>query len=70
MTGWQLAIGGTALLALGYGLGGQFTRFTPASTALLSALFLDATIFAQRNGVALVLVCTGIWPVARELRAD
>nr|WP_222124906.1 DMT family transporter [Variovorax boronicumulans] len=108
MTGWQLAIGGAALLALGYALGGALTRFTPASTALLaymvllsslavslwslllkhnrvslitafnfmvpvfgallSALFLHESIFEWRNGIALVLVCAGIWLVTRAPR--
>ena len=108
MTGWQLAIGGAALLMLGYALGGALTRFTPASTALLaymvllsslavslwslllkhnrvslitafnfmvpvfgallSALFLHERIFEWRHGIALVLVCVGIWLVTRAPR--
>ncbi|MDM0026452.1 DMT family transporter [Variovorax saccharolyticus] len=105
MTGWQLAIGGAALLAAGYAMGGGLGRFTPASAALLaylallsslaisiwslllkynrvslvtafnfmvpvfgallSAVFLGESILEWRNGVALVLVCYGIWLVTQ-----
>ncbi|MCM5682185.1 DMT family transporter [Schlegelella sp. S2-27] len=40
MTGWQLGIGGVALLAIGYGTGGHLSGFTVASTALLAYLVL------------------------------
>jgi len=106
MTGYQLAVGGAALLIGGYGSGGGLHGFTPASTALLaymvllsslaisiwslllkynrvsmitafnfmvpvfgavlSALFLDESILEWRNGVALLLVCYGIWLVTKE----
>ncbi|MGO4391330.1 DMT family transporter [Variovorax sp. M-6] len=106
MTGWQLAIGGAALLAAGYALGGRLTGFTLASSALLaylvllsslaisiwslllkynrvslvtafnfmvpvfgallSAAFLGESILEWRNGLALVLVCYGIWRVTQE----
>jgi drug/metabolite transporter (DMT)-like permease len=106
MTGWQLAIGGAALLAAGYAMGGGLGRFTPASAALLaylallsslaisiwslllkynrvslvtafnfmvpvfgallSAVFLGESILEWRNGVALVLVCWGIWLVTQS----
>ena len=36
MTGWQLLIGGAALLAGGYATGGGLSGFTPASSALLA----------------------------------
>ena len=105
MTAYQLAIGGLALLAAGFAMGGELTGFTPASTALLaylavlsslaisiwslllkynrvsmvtafnfmvpvfgavlSALFLGESILEWRNGVALVMVCYGIWLVTR-----
>jgi drug/metabolite transporter (DMT)-like permease len=106
MTGYQLAVGGAALLIGGYGSGGELHGFTPASTALLaymvllsslaisiwslllkynrvsmitafnfmvpvfgaalSAMFLDESILEWRNGVALLLVCYGIWLVTKE----
>ena len=105
MTGWQLAIGGAALLAAGYAMEGGLSGFTPASTALLgylallsslaisiwslllkynrvslvtafnfmvpvfgallSAIFLGESILEWRNGLALVLVCYGIWRVTQ-----
>lgn len=105
MTGWQLAIGGAALLAAGYAMGGGLTGFTLASSALLaylallsslaisiwslllkynrvslvtafnfmvpvfgallSAVFLGESILEWRNGLALVLVCFGIWRVTQ-----
>jgi drug/metabolite transporter (DMT)-like permease len=106
MTGYQLAVGGAALLVGGYASGGALHGFTPASTALLaymvllsslaisiwslllkynrvsmitafnfmvpvfgavlSAIFLDESILEWRNGVALLLVCAGIWLVTKE----
>ena len=106
LTGWQLAIGGVALLLMGWATGGHLSGFTLQSTALLaylvvlssaafalwtillkynrvsmvavfnfmipvfgtalSALFLDETVLAWKNGVALLLVCGGIWLVTRE----
>lgn len=106
LTGWQLAIGGVALLLIGWATGGHLTGFTRQSTALLvylvllssaafslwtillkynrvsmvavfnfmipvfgtglSALFLDENVLAWKNGVALLLVCVGIWLVTRE----
>lgn len=105
MTGYQLTVGGAALLIGGYGAGGELHGFTPASTALLaymvllsslaisiwslllkynrvsmitafnfmvpvfgavlSAMFLDESILEWRNGVALLLVCYGIWLVTK-----
>lgn len=47
MTGWQLALGGVGLLALGYGAGGALHGFTPASAALLAYLaLLSSAAFA------------------------
>lgn len=106
LTGYQLAIGGLALLLIGFAAGGTLTGFTVKSTALLmylvvlssaafslwtvllkynrvsmvavfnfmipvfgtllSALFLDERILEWKNGVALLLVCGGIWLVAKE----
>ena len=106
MTGYQLSVGGAALLAAGYGFGGQLHGFTPASAGLLaymvllsslaisiwslllkhnrvsmitafnfmvpvfgaalSAVFLNESVLEWRNGVALLLVCWGIWLVTKE----
>ncbi len=108
MTGWQMAIGGSVLLAGGWLAGGQMDAFTPASTMLmtymvllsalafsiwsallkhnpvggvtifnflipvfgvaLSAVFLGEEVLVWKNGVALLLVCTGIWLVTAEKR--
>ena len=101
MTGYQLALGGAVLWALGSGLGGNVGTFTFESGALLaylaglsaiafalwgvllkynkvskvtiynflipifgaglSALFLGESLWAWKNGAALVLVILGIW---------
>lgn len=106
LTGWQLALGGLALLLIGFASGGSLTGFTVKSTALLvylvvlssaafalwttllkynrvsmvavfnfmipvfgtalSALFLDESFLEWKNGVALLLVCWGIWLVTKE----
>lgn len=106
LTGYQLAIGGMALLLLGFAAGGTLTGFTVKSSALLiylvvlssaafslwtillkynrvsmvtafnfmipvfgtvlSALFLNERFLEWKNGVALLLVCGGIWLVAKE----
>jgi drug/metabolite transporter (DMT)-like permease len=106
LTGYQLAIGGLALLLIGFGAGGTLTGFTLKSTALmaylvvlssaafslwtlllkynrvsmvtvfnfmipvfgtlLSALFLDERFWELKNGIALALVCFGIWRVTLE----
>ncbi|KQP37600.1 multidrug DMT transporter [Pseudorhodoferax sp. Leaf274] len=70
MTGWQLAIGGAALLALGYGLGGTLTRFTPASTALLAYMVLLSSLaisvwslLLKHNRVSLVTAFNFMVPV-------
>jgi drug/metabolite transporter (DMT)-like permease len=106
LTGWQLAIGGLALLLIGFATGGTLTGFTLKSTLLmvylvvlssaafslwtillkynrvsmitvfnfmvpifgtgLSALFLDESFLEWKNGLALLLVCYGIWLVTKE----
>lgn len=106
LTGYQLAIGGIALLLIGFAAGGTLSGFTVKSTALLaylvvlssaafslwtillkynrvsmvtvfnfmipvfgtllSAMFLDERILEWKNGLALVLVCFGIWLVTKE----
>lgn len=70
MTGWQLAIGGAALLALGYAWGGQLTRFTPASTALLAYMVLLSSLaislwslLLKHNRVSLVTAFNFMVPV-------
>lgn len=106
LTGWQLAIGGLALLLIGFATGGHLSGFTlqssalmvylvvlssaafslwtillkynrvsmvtafnfmiPVFGALLSALFLGEQLLEWKNGLALLLVCFGIWLVTRE----
>ncbi len=106
LTGWQLGIGGAALLAAGFAGGGHpgiwgwkasllmvymvllssvaFTLWTillkynrvsmitvfnfmvPIFGTALSALFLDEAFLEWKNGLALLLVCWGIWLVTRE----
>ena len=106
LTGYQLAIGGVALLLIGFATGGDLEAFTPVSAALmlymvaltsvafslwtillkynrvsmitvfnfmvpvfgtlLSALFLDESFLEWKNGIALLLVCGGIWLVTKE----
>ena len=108
MTGWQMLVGGAALLLGGWLAGGQMADFTPGSATLmaymallsalafgiwsallkhnpvgrvtifnflvpvfgvaLSAIFLGEDVFAWKNGVALLLVCWGIWLVTAEKR--
>ncbi|EJE53191.1 DMT(drug/metabolite transporter) superfamily permease [Acidovorax sp. CF316] len=70
MTGWQLAIGGVALLAMGWGAGGSLTGFTPASTALLvylallsSAAFSLWSLLLKHNRVSQVTVFNFTVPV-------
>lgn len=70
MTGWQLAIGGVALLALGYGLGGRLEHFTLASTLLLAYLVLLSSLaisiwslLLKHNRVSLVTAFNFMVPV-------
>jgi drug/metabolite transporter (DMT)-like permease len=106
LTGYQLAIGGAALLVIGLAMGGSLGSPTPAALALLgylvvlssaafslwttllkynrvsmvavfnfmvpvfgtllSALFLNESFLEWKNGLALLLVCGGIWLVTRD----
>ena len=106
LTGYQLAIGGAALLVIGFAMGGTLGSPTPAALALLgylvvlssaafslwttllkynrvsmvavfnfmvpvfgtllSALFLNESFLEWKNGLALLLVCGGIWLVTRD----
>ena len=70
MTGWQLAIGGLALLVGGYATGGTLGNMTPASTLLLGYLaLLSAVSFTlwslllKYNPVGMVSVFTFLVPV-------
>ena len=70
MTGWQLAIGGAALLLIGWGLGGSLRGFTWGSTALLlylallsSAAFSLWSILLKHNRVSQVTVFNFTVPV-------
>ncbi|MDM0052670.1 DMT family transporter [Variovorax sp. J22R115] len=106
LTGYQLAIGGAALLVIGFAMGGTLGSPTPAALALLgylvvlssaafslwttllkynrvsmvavfnfmvpvfgtllSAFFLNESFLEWKNGLALLLVCGGIWLVTRD----
>ncbi|WP_119154091.1 DMT family transporter [Caldimonas tepidiphila] len=70
MTGWQLAIGGAALLLAGYATGGELTGFTPASSALLfylgvlsSAAFALWSALLKYNRVSMVTAFNFLVPV-------
>lgn len=70
MTGWQLGIGGVALLAMGWGLGGSLTGFTWGSSVLLvylallsSAAFSLWSILLKHNRVSQVTVFNFTVPV-------
>ena len=43
-----------------------FNFMVPVFGTLLSALFLDESFLEWKNGVALLLVCGGIWLVTKE----
>jgi drug/metabolite transporter (DMT)-like permease len=43
-----------------------FNFMVPVFGAVLSAVFLDESILEWRNGIALLLVCCGIWLVTKE----
>mgnify|MGYP002664197840 CR=1 FL=1 len=47
-----------------------FNFLIPVFGVALSALFLGEDVFAWKNGVALVLVCVGIWLVTAEKRGS
>ena len=70
MTGWQLGLGGVALLAIGWGLGGSLTGFTWQSTLLLvylallsSAAFSLWSLLLKHNRVSQVTVFNFSVPV-------
>ena len=70
LTGYQLAIGGVALLLMGFAAGGTLTGFTVKSTALLaylvilsSAAFSLWTILLKYNRVSMVTVFNFMIPV-------
>ncbi len=47
-----------------------FNFLIPVFGVTLSAIFLGEDVFALKNGVALVLVCVGIWLVTAEKRLN
>ncbi|KQP23587.1 DMT family transporter [Pseudorhodoferax sp. Leaf267] len=70
MTAWQLAIGGAALLAAGYALGGALRTLTVASTALLAYMVLLSSLaisiwslLLKHNRVSLVTAFNFMVPV-------
>lgn len=70
LTGYQLAIGGTALILVGYGTGGVLTGFTLKSSALMlylvllsSVAFALWTILLKYNRVGLVTVFNFLIPI-------
>ncbi len=70
LTGYQLSIGGLALVVAGYGTGGVLTGFTLQSTALMaymvllsSASFALWTVLLKYNRVGLVTVFNFLIPV-------
>ena len=70
LTGYQLSIGGVALIVLGYATGGTLTGFTLQSTALMgymvllsSAAFSLWTVLLKYNRVGLVAVFNFLIPV-------
>lgn len=70
MTGWQLGLGGVALLAIGWGLGGSLTGFTWGTTVLLvylallsSAAFSLWSILLKHNRVSQVTVFNFTVPI-------
>lgn len=70
LTGYQLSIGGVALMLGGYLTGGTLTGFTPASTALLvylavlsSVAFALWTILLKYNRVGMVTIFNFLIPI-------
>lgn len=70
MTGWQLAIGGAALLAIGFAAGGRLSGFDIRSLSLLAYMaVLSATAFAvwsllmKHNPVGMLAVFNFLIPV-------
>ncbi len=70
MTGWQLVIGGAALLLAGYPMGGTLEHFTIASTALLAYMVLLSSLaisiwslLLKHNPVSLITAFNFMVPV-------
>ncbi len=70
MTGWQLGLGGVALLAIGWSLGGSLTGFTWGSAVLLvylallsSAAFSLWSILLKHNRVSQITVFNFTVPI-------
>lgn len=70
MTGWQLAIGGAALLAIGWASGGALSGFTVASTVLLvylallsSAAFSLWSLLLKHNRVSQITIFNFTVPI-------
>ncbi|MDO6384786.1 DMT family transporter [Uliginosibacterium sp. 31-12] len=70
LTGWQLFIGGLALLAAGWSFGGQLEAFSPAALALMAYMVLLSsvafalwTILLKYNRVGLVTVFNFLVPI-------
>ena len=70
MTGWQLTIGGAALLVAGYAMGGGLRELTLASTALLGYMVLLSSLaisiwslLLKHNRVSLVTAFNFMVPV-------
>ncbi|MFI5447950.1 DMT family transporter [Polaromonas sp. UC242_47] len=70
LTGWQLSIGGLALLLIGFATGGTLTGFTLESVALMvylvllsSAAFSLWTILLKYNKVSMITVFNFMIPV-------
>ena len=70
MTGWQLAIGGVALLVAGYALGGGLENFTLASSALLAYMVLLSSLaisiwslLLKHNRVSMITAFNFLVPV-------
>lgn len=70
LTGYQLAIGGTALILVGFATGGELSGFTLKSTALMAYLVLLSsvsfalwTILLKYNRVGLVTVFNFLIPI-------
>ena len=70
LTGYQLAIGGTALILLGYGSGGALSGFTVKSTLLLAYMTLLSsvafglwTVLLKYNRVGMVTIFNFLIPI-------
>jgi drug/metabolite transporter (DMT)-like permease len=70
LTGWQLTFGGAALVAVGFGMGGEVTNFTLASTSLLIYMVLMSavafavwTVLLKYNRVSTISIFTFTIPL-------